>query len=204
MSSMNCVNPTCTNRDGVEFTVFMKCGACKKVAYCGRACQKAHWKTHKESCKNMRDAPELPDMDEMGQHLDELNEALFGFHTPVSQRIKLRSLSDGSPESLKAKAFADGLEIAEVIEYGIERFLQTKDKGCVMFNMNYPFMATGPYLRLVWLSRKDVAYTGELTLLRNVTQYDPEHGVIILLALPSADLKSMQCWCFETMFVTET
>jgi hypothetical protein len=28
-----------------------RCGACKKVAYCGAACQKAHWKAHKALCK---------------------------------------------------------------------------------------------------------------------------------------------------------
>jgi hypothetical protein len=28
-----------------------RCGACKKVAYCGKACQKAHWKVHKAQCK---------------------------------------------------------------------------------------------------------------------------------------------------------
>jgi hypothetical protein len=28
-----------------------RCGACKKVVYCGRACQKAHWPMHKAQCK---------------------------------------------------------------------------------------------------------------------------------------------------------
>ena len=27
-----------------------KCSRCKKVYYCGRECQKLHWKTHKEEC----------------------------------------------------------------------------------------------------------------------------------------------------------
>ena len=30
---------------------FMNCSRCKKVAYCGRTCQKKHWKIHKTSCK---------------------------------------------------------------------------------------------------------------------------------------------------------
>jgi hypothetical protein len=29
-----------------------RCGACKKVVYCGTACQKAHWKVHKTECKH--------------------------------------------------------------------------------------------------------------------------------------------------------
>ncbi len=30
---------------------FMNCSRCKKVAYCGRECQKKHWKVHKRECK---------------------------------------------------------------------------------------------------------------------------------------------------------
>jgi hypothetical protein len=29
-----------------------RCGACKQAIYCGRACQKAHWKLHKAACKH--------------------------------------------------------------------------------------------------------------------------------------------------------
>ena len=29
---------------------FNLCARCKKVAYCGKECQKAHWKTHKQRC----------------------------------------------------------------------------------------------------------------------------------------------------------
>jgi hypothetical protein len=28
-----------------------RCGACKKVVYCGAACQRAHWPMHKVQCK---------------------------------------------------------------------------------------------------------------------------------------------------------
>ena len=28
------------------------CAACRKVAYCGPACQRAHWKVHKKYCKD--------------------------------------------------------------------------------------------------------------------------------------------------------
>ena len=28
-----------------------KCARCKSVAYCGAACQKAHWKAHKAACR---------------------------------------------------------------------------------------------------------------------------------------------------------
>ena len=28
----------------------LQCGRCNSVSYCGQACQKAHWKTHKKAC----------------------------------------------------------------------------------------------------------------------------------------------------------
>lgn len=31
----------------------MRCGRCKLVLYCGKECQKAHWKTHKHDCKSV-------------------------------------------------------------------------------------------------------------------------------------------------------
>ena len=29
----------------------LRCGACKQVHYCDRKCQKAHWATHKQTCR---------------------------------------------------------------------------------------------------------------------------------------------------------
>ena len=32
--------------------IHLKCGACAAAAYCGKACQKAHWKAgHKHDCR---------------------------------------------------------------------------------------------------------------------------------------------------------
>jgi hypothetical protein len=31
-----------------------KCSACGSIAYCGRECQRLHWKTHKKDCSNKR------------------------------------------------------------------------------------------------------------------------------------------------------
>ena len=33
---------------------FARCAGCKKVSYCGPACQKTHWKAHKKACKESR------------------------------------------------------------------------------------------------------------------------------------------------------
>lgn len=42
-----CGNKQCTNTE----ECIQKCGRCKRVYYCSVDCQKAHWKTHKETCK---------------------------------------------------------------------------------------------------------------------------------------------------------
>ena len=34
-----------------KFGEFAKCSRCRKVCYCSRECQKAHWKEHKKECK---------------------------------------------------------------------------------------------------------------------------------------------------------
>jgi hypothetical protein len=34
--------------------ILSRCGACKKVVYCGAACQKAHWPLHKAQCKALQ------------------------------------------------------------------------------------------------------------------------------------------------------
>ncbi|KAH9496931.1 SET and MYND domain-containing protein 3 [Bulinus truncatus] len=38
----------------------LKCGACKKLMYCGVNCQKDDWKAHKTECKIMQRVPDLP------------------------------------------------------------------------------------------------------------------------------------------------
>ncbi|TDL29034.1 hypothetical protein BD410DRAFT_1382 [Rickenella mellea] len=134
-------------------------------------------------------------MDDTGQKFDELNKALFG-----TQYIIFRSFGDGSPDSLNAKKYANTLGTFDVAKFGIEQFLESKDTGYVVFNMKYPFLDKGAYLRLVWLSREAILFTREPTLLKNVTQYDPAHMVAVLLVLPSADMKSLQCWNLPIMF----
>ena len=36
-----------------------KCARCKQVHYCNRECQRAHWKTHKPNCKELKKDLEL-------------------------------------------------------------------------------------------------------------------------------------------------
>lgn len=51
-----------------------QCGGCKRVAYCNRACQKAHWKTHKPACLAAVAADNEPD-----DYEDDLINAPDGF-----------------------------------------------------------------------------------------------------------------------------
>ncbi|KPI41932.1 uncharacterized protein AB675_5682 [Cyphellophora attinorum] len=41
------------------------CSACKKILYCGKDCQRAHWKVHKKHCASFAAAPPPPTMAEI-------------------------------------------------------------------------------------------------------------------------------------------
>ena len=51
LSLMRCGHCNTAN-DGFE--LLMPCSACKAVSYCGRECQKAHWKHHKKQCSELK------------------------------------------------------------------------------------------------------------------------------------------------------
>jgi ankyrin repeat protein len=46
----HCTNPDCSG------TGLKKCTGCKKVRYCGQACQLAHWKVHNADCRVSKEA----------------------------------------------------------------------------------------------------------------------------------------------------
>ncbi|KAI0663084.1 hypothetical protein C8Q70DRAFT_1042671 [Cubamyces menziesii] len=45
-----CSRRGCNNRE-VRVAEFKRCAGCKEVVYCGQACQKEDWKSHKPACK---------------------------------------------------------------------------------------------------------------------------------------------------------
>jgi hypothetical protein len=53
-----CSNPSCSNFSGPSEAKLVagsssKCSSCRAARYCGRACQKEHWKHHKPVCKGL-------------------------------------------------------------------------------------------------------------------------------------------------------
>lgn len=57
LSSVECANPSCCH--DINNTKLKACGGCGCVKYCGRACQKVHWKAgHREVCQNLAAATE--------------------------------------------------------------------------------------------------------------------------------------------------
>jgi NAD(P)H-hydrate repair Nnr-like enzyme with NAD(P)H-hydrate dehydratase domain len=54
-----CNNPGCSNVAGAGELVLVTCKSCiccgcQVAGYCGRVCQKAHWKQHKPVCKMLQ------------------------------------------------------------------------------------------------------------------------------------------------------
>jgi hypothetical protein len=48
----------------------LKCGGCGQAYYCGKACQKAHWKAHKAGCKRLQEGAEDCLATEEGQRVN--------------------------------------------------------------------------------------------------------------------------------------
>merc|ERR1712098_280455 len=48
---MRCANCKISEKTEKEF---QKCSRCETVYYCGKACQRSHWKYHKSKCKNKK------------------------------------------------------------------------------------------------------------------------------------------------------
>jgi hypothetical protein len=64
--------PRCSNCLEVkkESKALSSCASCGKVRYCGRVCQKADWKRHKESCKKWSEEKKKMKMKKAGGRLD--------------------------------------------------------------------------------------------------------------------------------------
>ncbi|WIA30054.1 hypothetical protein OEZ86_000149 [Tetradesmus obliquus] len=60
MQSVTPVEPPAKPRGncGKYFHSLLRCKACQSVAYCGRDCQLAHWKSHKQQCKQVQQEKE--------------------------------------------------------------------------------------------------------------------------------------------------
>lgn len=54
-----CNNPSCINTSGASERLLVSgrscvCGGCRVAHYCGRACQRKHWKQHKPVCEGLQ------------------------------------------------------------------------------------------------------------------------------------------------------
>lgn len=50
-----CSNPECSNPE-CEISKLAECSVCLSVRYCKKACQLAHWPSHKAKCKEIKQA----------------------------------------------------------------------------------------------------------------------------------------------------
>ncbi|KDQ13824.1 hypothetical protein BOTBODRAFT_361666 [Botryobasidium botryosum FD-172 SS1] len=207
MSSLNCMGPRCRFREGVVVgedqvgttVTLMQCSSCKKVAYCSKECQRAHWPAHKKNCKRLQETGNILDIDNTHKPYEELKKAFDGDHAPASERIRWHSLTDSDPKSRKAHAFTQKLDIEAVGQYAVKKFVED-GWGAVVFNLNYPVPQVGPSGRYLWAPRGGLARSGDALLFDTVNKYDPEHTFVMVFAFPSSDLLSVDVWSMEVFF----
>lgn len=84
-----------------------------------RYLQRAHWSEHKKICAKLRDADNVPDLDQLHSRLEEMTKALYGTHAPVSERIRWHSVHATDPKSRRVREFLDKLDVEHVAQYAV-------------------------------------------------------------------------------------
>ncbi|KAH7921672.1 hypothetical protein BV22DRAFT_1132097 [Leucogyrophana mollusca] len=139
-------------------------------------------------------------MDNYLPRLEELKLAFEGRHAPPEQRLIIRALTGKDPDSKKAAAFAAALDMQDITRYALEKFLETGDKGAVVFNIKYPYMDTPTFSRLFWIPRQAFVSSLHPTIPKRVTEYDPAKNCCVMLMLPSSDYRSAQVWSTTVLY----
>ncbi len=126
----------------------MKCANCKSVLYCNRECQKADWKKHKTTCKQIN--PGTGEVDLVASNFEELQALVLNSSTENGATIKLIK---GSYDSSAPLIINKAITIVGVgSSYG-------EDNSVINTNIIAENITSGKMLRL-----KDLKGTNGLTV----------------------------------------
>lgn len=67
----------------------------------------------------MRSNTAIPSVDVFLERAEELKPAFEGTHLPAARRLILRRLDSPTEDSRRAKRFAEGLDLADVVQYAV-------------------------------------------------------------------------------------
>ncbi|CAJ1961753.1 unnamed protein product [Cylindrotheca closterium] len=119
----------CGKQEPAESISHMSCSRCKLVHYCSKACQKAHWKHHKQYC--------VPISKQSMKKLDFLSKAVNNFLHQYYVNIMLTMLGECNDT---------GLDMNEMI---IELNFSANDDGMVPAMQNPPIFKITPAQRYI-------------------------------------------------------
>lgn len=80
---------------------FQKCVACLSVVYCGRECQRAHWASHKATCKALRCVGKVVELHSLSVATLNGQRGLAIAWVPDKERLRVRLESDGREVAVK-------------------------------------------------------------------------------------------------------
>ena len=164
------VTPLCHN-SGCTNPAPNKCAGCKVVRYCSKACQRAHWPTHKPICKKGKVEMASPSADahETGGVINNAVRILPG---PFSDRESLRRLV--KPFRLQSWRQIDPDEVGEKRE-----ILQRFEWGKVVDGGKcYDHKGTDSWYYLIYIDPTKRARTGRNEVVELVTERRPEHSKV--------------------------
>ncbi|KIJ25110.1 hypothetical protein M422DRAFT_72254 [Sphaerobolus stellatus SS14] len=199
--SVKCERTECPNRNSTGHTL-KKCGGCRRVFFCSVECQKATWSQHKALCKKLQN-PEARKALPSYKTMMESHEKAYPFWhgpQPASERIHWFSTMENSSHGKVVREYIKRLDMEQIIQYAMEKFIVQKDRGAVMLDFSKPVPIVHGRGTFQWMTTAVAKRTGDRLVINSVTEYDPIKSAVIFLYMIEPQGRFIHLASIEPLF----